>query len=433
MKKIITLLVVVLIATTTFAQKDELKLAQKAIDANNYTEALATLSQIESTIDAAKMKYITQYYFILGKANYANGTTPSTFEGASKAFNTVIDLEKKGTQKYTNDASAILNSMIQKVADIASTNYNKAIKLNNNEDTKEQSYPLFNSAAKGFEQVYALSPRDTSYVQFASNAYYFSKDYENSIRTINKLLDTGYTGISTSYSAKSLANGQVIRFSSQKDLDRQVALKLVEDPKMDVKESQRNVLIKLIANNYVALKDNEKALAAILEAKKASPDDYGLLVDEANIYYAMGDNLKFKEKLEEAVAINPTDPTLYYNIGVMKMELNDNEGAIASFNKAIELRPTYAEAYNNIGAAILLKNNSIVEEMNKSFNDFAKYDKLLAKQHDIYKEALPFYEKAFELDALNLSTAQTLLGIYENLEMDDKYKELKVIYDKMKN
>jgi len=432
MKKLITLVLVALIATTSYAQKDELKMAQKAVDANNYTEALTALSKIESTIDGAKIKYKTQYYFLAGNANYANGTTPDNFKKASKAFNKVIDLESKGAKKYTNEVSQTLNSMIQKVADSASKDYNKAIQLGNDESTKEKSLTLFNNAAKGFENVYAISSRDTSYVQFAANAYYFSENYENSIRTCQQLLDLGYTGISTSYTAKSLANGQMVKFNSQEDLDKQVLLKLVEEPKVVVKDSQKNTLIKLIANNYVALKDNEKALAAILEAKKATPDDYGLLVDEANIYYAMGDNVKFKEKLEEAIKINPTDPMLYYNIGVTKMDLGDNEGAILSFNKAIELKPDYAEAYNNIGAAILLKNKSIVDEMNNTTN-FAKYDKLLAQQHDVYKEAMPFYEKAFGLDSSNLSTAQTLLGIYENLEMDDQYKNLKVVYDQLKN
>lgn len=432
MKKIITLLFVALITTTAFAQKDELKSAQKAVDSNNYSEALATLSKISSTIDAAKIKYKTQYYYLTGKANYANGTTPANFEKASKAFNTVLDLEKKGTPKYSNEVSQTLNSMIQSIADKSSKNYSKAIQLSNDETSKEQSYEFFNKAAEGFEQVFALSPRDTSYVQFAANAYYFSKNYEKSIKACNQLLDLGYTGISTNYTATSLANGQMVKFNSQEDLDKQVKLKLVENPEVIVSESQRNTLIKLIANNYVALKDNEKALTAILEAKKATPNDYGLLVDEANIYYAMGDNAKFKEKLEEAIKINPTDPMLYYNIGVTKMDLGDNEGAILSFNKAIELKPDYAEAYNNIGAAILLKNKSIVEEMNKTTN-FAKYDKLLAQQHEVYKEAMPYYEKAFELDSSNRSTAQTLLGIYENLEMDAKYKELKVKYDLLNN
>lgn len=188
----------------------------------------------------------------------------------------------------------------------------------------------------------------------------------------------------------------------------------------------------MIAKNYIALKDNEKALEYIKQAQKDTPNDYGLLVDEANVYYAMGDNVKFKEKLEEAVKINPSDPTLFYNIGVMKMDLNDNEGAIESYKKAIKLKPDYAEAYNNIGAAILKKAEPIIEEMNQNLSNFDKYDALQAKQFDVYREALPYYEKAYEFDSSNISIVRTLLGIYENLEMSEKQKALQEVYQGMK-
>jgi len=433
MKKLITLLFVALITTTAFAQKDELKLAQKAVDSNKYSEALATLSKIASTIDAAKIKYKTQYYFLAGKANYANGTTPDNFEKASNAFNTLLELEKKGTAKYSNEVSQTLNTMIQTIASSASKNYNEAVILNKETATKDQSIDLFNKAGKSFEQVYALSKSDTAFLQNAGLAYYFAQDYTKSIRTYQDLLDTGYTGKSTRYLATSVVNEEKVSYASKADMDKQVKLKLAKDPEVVVRNSQRNELIKMIAKNYIAAKDNEKALEAILEAKKSSPDDYGLLVDEANIYYAMGDNQKFKEKLEEAVKINPTDETLHYNIGVMKMELGDNAGAIESFNKAIELKPNYGEAYNNIGAAILTKAEAIVEEMNKNLSDFNKYDKLQAQQLEVYKEALPYYEKAYEFDNANKSVVQTLLGIYENLEMTEKQKEMKAVYDAMKN
>jgi tetratricopeptide (TPR) repeat protein len=221
-------------------------------------------------------------------------------------------------------------------------------------------------------------------------------------------------------------------FNSKKEMDDQVRLKVAKNPVVKAKEPQTIEMKKMIVKNYIALKQNDKALEAITEAKQSAPNDYGLLVDEANVYYAMGDNKKFKEKLEEAVQINPTDYILHYNIGVMKSDLKDLDGAIDSYNKAIALKPDYADAYNNIGAAILSKAEPIVEEMNQNLNNFAKYDELQAKQMDVYKEALPYFEKAYELNNSNINVVQALVGIYEQLGMYDKSKELKVVYTKLK-
>ena len=70
--------------------------------------------------------------------------------------------------------------------------------------------------------------------------------------------------------------------------------------------------------------------------------------------------------------------------------------------------------------------------MNKNLNDFKKYDELQAKQFEIYKEALPYYEKAHELDKSSIGIIQTLLGLYENLGMSEKSQELHKIYDEIK-
>lgn len=432
MKKFITLLVAFLISTATFAQKNELKAAKKALDSNNYTETLNILKNVEPLLNGAKDKYKTEYYFLLGKSLYANGTTPEKFVEAAKAFDTLIDLEKSGTNKYTSDVTAIINTMVGKVAERANKSYNEAVSLNQNVELKDNTETLFSEAAKDFEKVYALSARDTAFLQNSALAYFFAKDYNKSLENYNKLKELNYTGKSTLYMAKSVVSGQKISYATKKEMDKQVKLKLAVEPEVDVRESQRNAIIQMIAKNYIALEDNENALAAINEAQAANPDDYGLLVDEANVYFAMGDNLKFKDKLEEAVQINPTDPMLHYNIGVMKMELEDIEGAISSFIKATELRPDYTDAYNNIGAVILKKAEPIVEEMNRNLSDFNKYDKLQAKQMEVYREALPYYEKAYELDSSRISVVQTIMGIYENLEMSEKAQELREVYNKLK-
>lgn len=429
MKNLLTLLLVVLFTTSLFAQKKELKAAQKAVDSQQFTEALSLLNSIGNLIPSSKETYQAQYYFLKGKALYANGT--GKVMEANEAFNKALKIEK-GNGKYTPDIKSLQNALVLKIADDAGKLYNDAIGKMNNPDTKEESKPLFERAAEKFYMVYKISPADTAYVQNSGLAYYFAGNYKNSNEKYNELLDSGYTGISKTFSAVNAVSGAREVFASEEEMNKRVKLKLASDPKVEDRPSQHNEIIKMIAKNYIALKDNEKALEAIHEAQKESPDDYGLLVDEANVYFAMGNNQMFKDKLEQAVIINPTDPKLHYNIGVMKMELNDLDGAIASFKTALKYEPDYLDAINNIGAAILKKAEPIVEEMNNSLSDFAKYDKLQAQQLDIYREALPYYEQVYQMDNQNITVMQTLMGIYENLEMYEKAKEIREIYNQLK-
>jgi hypothetical protein len=86
MKKTIILAVAFIFSVATFAQKDEIKAAETAMKENNYTEAINVLKGAESLLATAKDKQKAQYYLVLGKAYYANGTTPTNFQPACTGF-----------------------------------------------------------------------------------------------------------------------------------------------------------------------------------------------------------------------------------------------------------------------------------------------------------------------------------------------------------
>ena len=425
MKKQLLFLSALLISMMVFGQKSELKTAEKAIKSNDFATAMIAINQAESLFANADQKTKAKFYYLKGKALYQNGSDNADIQKVGDAFNQLIDYEKESNkQKYTSEFGELLNNLINSVAEKASSDYSLAIQ------TKEAADYI--SAAKKFNQVFALSPRDTSFLDNAALVYYFGKDYETSKKLYEKLLELNYTGISTVFIATNKEDGKEMNFNDKKAMDLQVKLGIAENPREEVKDSRREFMFKNLAQNYAALEDNSKALEVITQGRSEFPESYSLLIDEANIYYKLGDNIKFKERLEEAIKLNPTDPTLYYNVGVMNMDQKKIDEAIEYFEKAIELKPDYGDAYNNIGAAIIEKANPIIEEMNKSLADFDKYDRLQVQQFDIYKEAIPFYEKAYELSGSNMSIVQTLMGLYENLDMTDKLAEIKLVYDKLR-
>ena len=424
MRKQLLILSAFLISMTVFGQKDELKTAEKAIKSSDFSSAIAALNQAESLIGGADQKTKAKFYYLKGMALYQNGANENV-EEVGVAFNELLDFEKESNKpKYTNEVGGLINTLIQNTAAKASSDYETAVQ------TKEPADYI--KAAKGFSQVYALSPKDTTFLDNAALIYFYGQDYETSKNTYEKLLDLNYTGISTIYVANNKDDGKEVTYPDKKTMDLQVKLGIVENGREEIKDSRREMIFKNLSNNYAMLENPEKALEVIAQGREEFPNSYSLLIDEANLYYRAGDNAKFKEKLEEAINLNPTEPTLYYNVGVMNMNQGNIDEAIANFEKAIELKPDYADAYNNIGAAIIEKAGPIIEEMNKSLSDFDKYDKLQAQQFEIYKEALPYYEKAYEISTENLSIIQTLMGLYENLEMTDKLDTIKAVYEQLK-
>lgn len=423
MRKQFLILSAFLISMTVFAQKDELKAAQKAIDDNEFSVALSELKKAEPLISNDDQKTKAKYLYLKSLALYQNGSNSADIIEVSKAFNELISYEKETKEVYTSKIVELSNALIQSTAQKASDEYNTATQTLADND--------FATAAKDFYTVYLLSATDTAFLDNAAYVYLRAKDYQKSSELYTQLLDLGYTGIYTQYIATG-EDGSDVNFGSQKDMDMQVKLKLVTNPRVEVSENKREVIYRNLAQSY-SLSDNlDKALEVLSEGRKEFPDSYELIITEANIYYKKDDKNKFKELLEQAISINPTDPNLYYNVGVMNMDQGKLDEAIEYFEKAIELKPDFANAYNNIGTAIIEKAAPIQAEMDKAVTDFDLYDKLLLKRKAFYEEALPYYVKAYEIEPTNIAVIQTLLGLYENLQMTDELEEIQAVYDELK-
>ncbi len=424
MKKQILILSALVVGMTVFGQKSELKSAEKAIKVGDFTSAMTAINQAEGLIANADQKTKAKFYYLRGKALYKNGANKN-IEEVGNALNELISYETETKKlKYSKEFGEIINKLVIANQTAANTNYEKALQTKASED--------YETAAKGYYNVYLLSPIDTTFLDNAALLYNIGKNHSTSIKLYNELLSKNYTGIATIYSATNKADGKKLTFADKKSRNVQIKLGIVENPKDELKKTRRPLIFKNLATGYIALDNTDKALEVIAQGREEFPNNYVLIIEEANLYFRSGNEVKFKELLEKAIELNPTEPALYYNVGVMSMNQKNIEEAISNFKKAIELKPDYGDAYNNIGAAILSKTETIIEEMNKNLSDFNKYDKLQAKQFDVYREALPYYESAFKYDNQNIGVVQTLMGIYENLEMTDKLKEIRPVYEELK-
>ncbi|CAM1341696.1 tetratricopeptide repeat protein [Tenacibaculum aestuarii] len=393
------------------AQKSELKEAEKAIKKQDFTTALSTLKTIEGSLMMnGEDKYKSKFYFLKGKALAAQ----KDYKGAAESLNALFAMNES---KYGDEARPILNQMIQEVS-------NKAVDFYNNKKD-------YKNAAENFYLTYLLSPADTSFAYNAAVSATQAKDYNKAIEYYRELQKVGYTGIEKEFVATNKATGKVESFGSDK-ARRDLMVKSGGHVKPDTKSTEAKTAT-IVKNVALILKEQgktEEAIAAFKDARASNPKDLNLILNEAQLYVEMNKMDKFGELMSEAVALDPENPTLYYNLGVVNFNQGRMEDAKKYYEKTIELKPDHADAYMNLAVVVLDQEKAIVEEMNKNLSNFKKYDELAAKQKEVYKEALPFLEKA---DSLNRSvdTVKTLMNLYEVLEMTDKASEYRELYKSM--
>ncbi len=413
MKKQLLVLALFLASIVTFAQKAELKAATKAISKSNFREALTALNKVESLQSNLDNKSKAKFLFLKSQALNGSGSLVK----AAKVINELLAFEDKiGKAKYTSKVKPVLVSLIKNLSD---------------RGIKEYQSKNFSLAKVTLEQVYNLSKKDTAFLYYTANAAYLDKDLDLALAKFTALKEMGYTGIKTLYSAKSIASGNVDSFDTEADMNKMVKLKAYENPKIEVTKSNAATVIKNIAFIYVEKGDNKKAVEAIQTAREADPKDANLIITEANIELKLGNNKRFGELMKQAIKLKPNDANLHYNVGVINQQAGKIEEAKAAYRKAIALDSEYASAYLNLGLAMLEKDKGLVEEMNANLNDFDKYDQIKARQLDLYREVLPIFEKAHSLGN-DMDTMRTLMNLYENLEMYDKLKKVKAIYEGMK-
>jgi len=420
MKKQIIIGLALLVNLFVFAQKDEIKAAEKAIKNGNYADAKAAIVSAEGLIGSADDKTKAKFYLLKGQALYANGIgSNADIDAAIESLNMVETVEGSNG-KYSGDVAELKQAMLSNFL------------TKGQSDLEEKQYV---KSSVNFEKAYKMSPKDTLYLYYAASTAVSGQDYDKALEYYNELKDMKFKGNVMLYTAVNKETNEEDSFDSKSLRDISVKAGTHIKPEDKRAESKSAEIAKNIALIYIAKGENEKAAKAMKDARQENPDDLNLLISEANIMLKLDKRDEFKRLMEEATVKDPNNAELQYNLGVIAAEGSDNESAIKYYKRAIELDPNYADAHNNMAVIILDKDQQIVEKMNAlgtSAADNKKYDEYKLQRLDVYKEALPHLESAFKLKP-NVYTARTLANIYSALDETAKYKEMKAKVEELEN
>ena len=406
MKKQIIIVLAISISAFSFAQKKELKSAEKAIKSNNFAEAKGALAQAESLMSAMDDKLKAKYYYLKGQTLYAN------VKVALADMDAALENFDKAESEYKSEIAELKQGMVTGLLKTGNEAYGK----------KDYS-----TASKYFEKSYRVTKKDTLFLYYAAATAVSVQEYDRALPLYEELKSLGYTGIEKEFFATNVETGEEEIFDKN-TRDLYVQSKSHIKPGERKTDSKKPEIVKNIALIYVNNGDNEKAIAAMKEARAESPDDVNLILSEANVHYKMGNTEEFKKLLQKATELDPKNPELQYNLGVISAESGQPEEAKVYYEKAIELDPNYINAYINLSALVLAREEPIINEMNSlgsSKADNKKYDELREERQGLYKQAVPYLSKALEIAPKNLNAAKTLMNIYSILGETEKYKSLK--------
>lgn len=416
--KYVLLASALLISVATFAQKDQIKAAEKALKAGNAQEAITILQGAEAASAAAPDAEKAQFHFVKANAHLAlatkNEDVDTNLSAAAKGYQEVVSIEKaSGKDKFAAQAT-------KSIIDVKYKLINGAIA-----DSKAEKHA---AGAKKLYDAYLLDKRDTINLYYAASTFVNAKEYETAYNAYDELKRLNYSGKGTNYYAVNKVNGEEQFFSTAKERDQMVKLGTHEKPRTEAIPSKRGEIYKNMALILVQNGKIAEAKKAVAEARVTNPDDKSLILTEANLYLDTKDYDTYKKLITEVLAQSPNDADLVFNLGVISYNAKNFAEAETYYKRAVEIKPDYVNAYLNLAILKLDADKKLFEEIQKLGNsekDNKRYDVLKKQREAVFTSALPYLEKASELDGTNEEVKGTLLSVYRALEMTEKAKALK--------
>jgi tetratricopeptide (TPR) repeat protein len=175
---------------------------------------------------------------------------------------------------------------------------------------------------------------------------------------------------------------------------------------------------------HKAEKDTTGAIAVIRKGLERYPGEFNLLIEETNIHLSSGNVVEAQKNLEKAIEVDATNPTIFFAVGTTYDQMGDMEKAAEAYKNAVELNAEYFDANYNLGALYVNEAAAIIEEANQLPLGDPKYDVAKKKADDMLLEALPYLEKANQIDPKELNTLVTLKEIYARTNQLEKLQQV---------
>lgn len=378
MKKLLVLVAMLITASSVFAQKSERTNAfmyNKNGQYDKAKEAIFKAVEHPKTMDDPKTwMYRGIIYLNLVFSEDFKGLDENALDKSLESFLKALELDPEDKLKRTDDIDPRIEAIGQQYFAYGVESFNEG---------------EFISASDKFKRAYDVAKYvdkvDTLALLNAALSSVRGDQYEQSLNYYQELLDLGF---------------------------------------------EEADVYKNMASSHRSLGNMDAMFETLRKGREKYPDDAGLMLEEINAYLAIGEGAKVVDDLKLLVEKDPQNYSIFFVLGTIygdetKEDMFDMDSAELYYSKAIEINPDYYDAIYNLGALYINQSNQLQVKANDLPLDATEeYDKLTEKANAIIKKALPYLEKANELEPENEETIAVLKSIYTRFNMADKLEKL---------
>lgn len=177
-----------------------------------------------------------------------------------------------------------------------------------------------------------------------------------------------------------------------------------------------------LAEIYADKGNKEKAIYYLNEGRETFPQDQNLINIETQIYLRPEFYNEALAKYEKLAAEKPDDEMAQL-IYAQLLEKSDINQALTQYQKVLRLNPNNLIANYNIGAIYVNKAAEASQKLKQIQGDKQLFEQTKAEMLSYFEKALPYMEKAYQLEPesrTTLSTLTALIQITTYLDMQEK-------------
>jgi tetratricopeptide (TPR) repeat protein len=377
MKKISLFLFLLLTVSVAFAQKDKtptpkIEKSKILLDKGEVVEAKQIIDDAivhEKTIDKVKTWY---YRGLIYEAIY-NSEDQTIQDLSDDAFGEATNAYLK-VKELENETGTYFIFADQRITALYSAAFNAAAEAYQSGD--------YEGAIEYFSMVKMILPNDTAAWQFSGYAAQQLENNELALENFNYLADHGMADV--------------------------------------------NVHRNIIYMYRSILNDTTAALEAAERARTQFPDDHDLKQDEITLLIMTHQIDEAKQKLTTAIENDPDNHLLYYEMGYIYDATEQYDEASKWYERCLEKNPEYFEALYNLGVNKYNQGADILKvAQDMDLETYKKEGKAVeARANEVFILAVPYFERAHEVNPEDIDTLQTLRTLYALMKDYDKVDEV---------